>query len=199
MDKFEDYCKPRKNITWERHIFNCQNQKPGETIDEYVTDLRSKSKSCEFGDITESLIWDRLVCGITSDKTRSRLLKKSWTHAERHPRHLPHWRDNDLSDEANHSSSTPSNRAHWQRCGSCKTHNGEVLSKHNHYQDHPRPSSVATVEIDTISNKDARLMESLDSSWSCSSSCTCGWVACVFDWQTLAKWFWRPHLRQVTP
>ena len=77
MEKFEGYCKPRKNITWERHIFNSRNQKPGETIDEYVTDLRSKAKSCEFGDITESLIRDRLVCGIISDKTRSRLLKKA--------------------------------------------------------------------------------------------------------------------------
>ena len=51
--------------------------KPSKTIDEYVTDLRSKAKTCEFGDLTESLISDRLVCGIINDKTRSRLLKKA--------------------------------------------------------------------------------------------------------------------------
>lgn len=74
MEQFETYCQPRKNITRERHIFNTRNQRPGESVDEYVTDLRGKAKSCEFKELTESLIRDRLVCGIISDKTRSRLL-----------------------------------------------------------------------------------------------------------------------------
>ena len=38
MEKFDQYCNPRKNVTWERHKFNTQNQQPGETIDQYVTD-----------------------------------------------------------------------------------------------------------------------------------------------------------------
>ena len=76
IEKFETYCTPRKNVTWERHVSNTRSQKPGETIDEYITDLRIKSRSCEFGDLTEGLIRDRIVCGIISDKTRSRLLKK---------------------------------------------------------------------------------------------------------------------------
>ena len=75
--RFEAYCIPRKNIKWERHVFNTRNQKPGETIDEYVTVLRSKAKTREFGDLTESLIRDCLVCGIINNKTRSRLLKKA--------------------------------------------------------------------------------------------------------------------------
>ena len=74
--KFEIYCMPRKNVTWERHIFNTRDQQPGETIDQYATDLRKKAKSCEFGTLTESLITDRIVCGVLSDRTRSRLLKK---------------------------------------------------------------------------------------------------------------------------
>jgi len=77
LEKLEAYCIPRKNLTWERHVFNTRNQQPGESIDQYVTDLRNKAKTCEFGDLTDSLIKDRLVCGITSDKTRSRLLKQS--------------------------------------------------------------------------------------------------------------------------
>ena len=56
-------------------MFNTRIQQPGETIDQYVTDLRNKSKTCEFGDLTERLIKDRVVCGVASDKTRSRLLK----------------------------------------------------------------------------------------------------------------------------
>ena len=76
IKKFEIYCMPRKNVTWERHIFNTGDQQLGETIDQYATDLRKKAKSCEFGTLTESLIKDHIVCGVLSDRTRSRLLKK---------------------------------------------------------------------------------------------------------------------------
>ena len=77
MEKFAAYCTPRKNVTWDRHVFNSRTQQPGETIDQYVTDLRSKAKPCEFGTLTDSLIRDRIVCGVLSDQTRSRLLKKA--------------------------------------------------------------------------------------------------------------------------
>ena len=74
VEKFEAYCIPRKNVTWERHVFNIRNQQPGETVDQYVTDLRNKAKTCEFGALTENLVKDR---GVISDKTRSRLLKQA--------------------------------------------------------------------------------------------------------------------------
>ena len=75
-EKFDQYCNPRKNITWERHKFNTRNQQPGETIDQYVTDLKTKAQTCEFAQLKDSLIRDRIVCGIICDKTRARLLKE---------------------------------------------------------------------------------------------------------------------------
>ena len=59
MEKFEVYCTPRQNVTWDRHFFNSRTQQPGKTIDQYVTDLRCKAKHCEFGTLTYSLIRDR--------------------------------------------------------------------------------------------------------------------------------------------
>ena len=38
MEKFERYCNPRKNLTFERHSFFSRNQLEGESIDAYVTD-----------------------------------------------------------------------------------------------------------------------------------------------------------------
>ena len=76
-EKFDEYCNPRKNITWERHKFNTRNQQVGETIDQYVTDLKTKAQTCEFANLKESLIRDRIVCGIICDRTRARLLKDS--------------------------------------------------------------------------------------------------------------------------
>ena len=61
---------------WERHVFNTRTQRDGETTDHYVTDLKTKAQACEFGKLKDSLIRDRIVCGIRSDKTRSRLLRE---------------------------------------------------------------------------------------------------------------------------
>ena len=42
IEKFDHYCNPDKNMTWERHKFLTRNQKPGETIDQYTADLKQK-------------------------------------------------------------------------------------------------------------------------------------------------------------
>ena len=76
LQKFEKYCNPRKNITIERHVFFSRNQNEGETFDTYLTDLKLKSQSCEFGQLRNSLIKDRIVGGIKSDRVRQSLLKE---------------------------------------------------------------------------------------------------------------------------
>ena len=73
LEKFEDYCILKRNVTFERHRFFTWVQKTGETVDQYVTDLRNRSKTCEFGELTDSLIKDRLVCGIPDNSLRERL------------------------------------------------------------------------------------------------------------------------------
>jgi plasmid maintenance system killer protein len=76
LEKFTSYCEPKKNLTWERHVFNTRNQQADETIDKYVTDLKIKAMSCEFGVLKDSLIRDRIVCGIQDKQTRRQLLKE---------------------------------------------------------------------------------------------------------------------------
>ena len=86
MAKFKAYCNPRKNITWERHLFNTRTQQVGQTINHFVTDLRTKAKTCEFGSLTDSLIKDRIVEGVHDERTRSRLLR---SHTDESAGHLP--------------------------------------------------------------------------------------------------------------
>lgn len=76
-EKFREYCEPRKNSTYLRHIFFTRAQGPNETIDAYVTDLKNKAKDCEFGLLTEDLIKDRIVCGVNNDTVRARLLRET--------------------------------------------------------------------------------------------------------------------------
>ena len=77
MDRFNAYCTPHKNVTWEKNLFNTRNQHAGETIDQYLTDLQTKARTCEFAKLKDSLIRNRIVYGIICDKMHSRLLKKS--------------------------------------------------------------------------------------------------------------------------
>ena len=72
--KFRGYCTPKKNITFERHVFNTRCQESDESIDSYVTALKKRAKSCEFGDLQDSLVRDRILCGIQSAEVKARLL-----------------------------------------------------------------------------------------------------------------------------
>ena len=78
LAKFEGHCIPRSNVTWERHVFNTPNQHDDETIDQYITDLKKKAQTCEFQNLKDGLVRDRVVCGIRCDKTCSRLLKEPY-------------------------------------------------------------------------------------------------------------------------
>ena len=74
--KFEDYCKPKRNLIVERHKFNTRRQNPGEPVDHYITDLKTLAASCEYGKLVNDLITSQLVAGIQSDKVRDRLLRE---------------------------------------------------------------------------------------------------------------------------
>ena len=76
LAKFDKYCSPKKNVVVERHIFNTRKQGPSEKIDTFITDLRILAKSCEFENLHDSLIRDRIVCGVNSDTVRGRLLRE---------------------------------------------------------------------------------------------------------------------------
>jgi len=75
--KFREMCNPQSNRTMARHRFHSRNQKQGESIEFYISDLRINTKSCHFGELTDELICDRIVCGIASDSLRKSLLRDS--------------------------------------------------------------------------------------------------------------------------
>uniref|UniRef100_A0A3Q2DE46 Gypsy retrotransposon integrase-like protein 1 n=1 Tax=Cyprinodon variegatus TaxID=28743 RepID=A0A3Q2DE46_CYPVA len=61
----------------DRHKFHTRNQRQGETVESFISDLRIKAKCCHFGEITDELICDRIICGVTSDTLRKALLRDS--------------------------------------------------------------------------------------------------------------------------
>ena len=74
---FREICNPQNNRTMEGHKFHSRSQKQGESIESFTIDLRIKAKCCHFGELTDELICDRIVCGVTSDTLRKALLRDS--------------------------------------------------------------------------------------------------------------------------
>ena len=72
---FDTYCKLKTNETYERHIFYVRNQMQGETVKQFIMDLKLTAQTCSFGDMCDSMICNRIV-GIASQKVRERLLRE---------------------------------------------------------------------------------------------------------------------------
>jgi hypothetical protein len=74
---FREYCSPKKNLTYERHKFNIRNHEENQSIDQYVTELRTLASTCEFENLKDGLIRDRIVCGIRNQTLKERLLREA--------------------------------------------------------------------------------------------------------------------------
>ena len=52
---------PQRDIIFERACFNRRVQQEGETADQYIMELYRLEKSCDYGDLRDEIIRDRLV------------------------------------------------------------------------------------------------------------------------------------------
>jgi len=50
LEKFSEYCRPKKNVVYERHKFWSRSQKEDEPFDRWLKDLRMIAKDCEFAE-----------------------------------------------------------------------------------------------------------------------------------------------------
>lgn len=57
-----------------RVIFRRRYQRPGESVTQYVADLRGLASSCKFGVLQDEMIRDQLILHTNCDKTREKLL-----------------------------------------------------------------------------------------------------------------------------
>lgn len=68
IDRFEQYCTSRRNETYERYVFRNRVKKESESVQQFVSDLRVKGATCNFGTLSDSMIRDQIVIGV-QDKT----------------------------------------------------------------------------------------------------------------------------------
>lgn len=76
LRKFDTFFTPKKNLTVERHRFFTRNQQEHETVEQYVFDLNKLAMSCEFKELKEDLVKDKMICGLREEALRERLLRE---------------------------------------------------------------------------------------------------------------------------
>ena len=74
LEQFDGYFKVRRNVIFERARFNRRSQQEGETAEKYITELYTLANNCNYGDLRDEMIRDRLVVGIR-DATLSQQLQ----------------------------------------------------------------------------------------------------------------------------
>ena len=70
----KDHHQPRPSTIVQRYNFHTRNQKAGESISEYVAQLRKLSEFCDFKDTLADMLRDRLVCGCRYRRLQCKLL-----------------------------------------------------------------------------------------------------------------------------
>ena len=68
----DHYCPPPSEIV-QRFTFNTRSQREGETIAEFVAELRRLSEHCKFADTLDDMLRDRVVCRIRYAHLQRRL------------------------------------------------------------------------------------------------------------------------------
>lgn len=67
----EEDCLGETIEMYEQYVFNSRNQKDGETIEEYITEVCTLAQSCNFcACLQDMLIQDRIVLGISDTAAR---------------------------------------------------------------------------------------------------------------------------------
>ncbi|KAJ8911780.1 hypothetical protein NQ315_008833 [Exocentrus adspersus] len=75
LKAFEDYCSPKKNTVYERFKFYKRNQLEGESFEQFLAEIKKLAQSCEFKELFDEMIRDRIVIGVSDENLQERLLR----------------------------------------------------------------------------------------------------------------------------
>ena len=74
VKKVKEHYTPTPSTIVQRFKFYSCNRQTGESITSYVARLRALTEHCEFGDTLDTMLRDRLVCGVNNEQLQRRLL-----------------------------------------------------------------------------------------------------------------------------
>ena len=78
IKQFEGYFSPRKNVTMSRFKFFTYNQVEGQSMNQFITEVKIRSKDCAFDtddNLNENLVRDKIICGLRNKHLQEKLLR----------------------------------------------------------------------------------------------------------------------------
>ena len=73
MEKFDTFFQVRRNVIFERARFNRRSQGQNESIEQFITSLYPLAETCDYGELKDEMIRDRIVVGIRDQSLSERL------------------------------------------------------------------------------------------------------------------------------
>ena len=73
MAKFDSFFSVRKNVVIEYTKFNKRSQLPDEPVEQFISSLYNLAADCNFGELKDKLIRDRIVARIRAASLSERL------------------------------------------------------------------------------------------------------------------------------
>lgn len=77
ITEIRSHLKPKPLIIAERFKFHQRKQREGETVSQFMAELRKLSEHCNFEAFLNDALRDRFVCGLTSTATQRKLLSEA--------------------------------------------------------------------------------------------------------------------------
>lgn len=74
ISDFDRHFQPVKNVIYERMIFHQISQKPSQSIHQFITETQSQVIHCDYGDMANEMVRDRIVVGVRDHKLRECLV-----------------------------------------------------------------------------------------------------------------------------
>ncbi|XP_045779574.1 uncharacterized protein K02A2.6-like [Maniola jurtina] len=68
-----EHLEPKRSEIAERHVFRLRRQRPGESLTEYLHNLKHLATTCNFGTMLEENLRDQFVSGLANELMRSRI------------------------------------------------------------------------------------------------------------------------------
>ena len=78
-ERVKHHFNPKPTVTVQRYKFNTRTQEQGEDIATFVSKLRELAEHCDFKDTLDEQLRDRVVCGVSEERIKRRLLTKKLT------------------------------------------------------------------------------------------------------------------------
>ncbi|XP_054009656.1 uncharacterized protein LOC128892988 [Hylaeus anthracinus] len=75
LEVFGDHAKPELNETYERFLFTSRDRYEGESINQYVAELKKLSKNCNYGTVQDSLIRGNIIGHLKDKRLQQSVLK----------------------------------------------------------------------------------------------------------------------------